>query len=965
MNQSQHAPTGAPDPAGSRDEVRRRFLAQVEASARGGPPPNVESFVTPFPEPERSRLRAELEALWRICRDRGPLAGTTKPQLGATTGHTPAAATRPGSTVDYVPAPQDVADVVDTDLGETSSAVPRGEPATEGPDSKTKRSAVPQTVASYEVISVLGRGGMGIVYKARQRGLKRLVALKMILSGGHASEQELARFRAEAEAVARLQHPNIVQIYEVGEEKGLPFFSLEFVDGSNLNKKIAGTPLPPREAAALLQKLAEAMHYAHEHGIIHRDLKPSNVLLTRDGAPKVGDFGLAKQLDNAGQTQSGAVMGTPSYMAPEQASGKTKEIGPGTDVYALGATLYECLTGRPPFRASTTPETLHQVVSEEPVPPARLNPATPRDLETICLMCLQKDRTKRYDSAADLAEDLRRFQAGEPIKARPVGPAERLWRWCKRNPRVAALSGAAAALIVGWAVSASALAWGLKLQTDIAHENEKKAKDNEEQAIKSADYARTQKDIAQQNEKRAKDTAGATVEQMIDLGKAMESRLQSKRLALDASPEMRGLREQLIGLLQQSLIRLGKTIEGYRTTSYATAATCQALGDLLLAMGQTEEARQKYQQGYEDMKKLADADPDNDQTVANLAIMIQRLGDVPLEAEGDPRRALAHFAEERDLNEAVLKRPGRQRAELQCKKEVSHADVRMGRALLALGQPAVARKYLEEARAYRQNWVDTEPRNSQASSYLMEAEHWLGVAAAHLGDEKAARDHFGAAIRRGADLIKDNPDPQGDYKGDMAVSQGAYGDALLRFGKAEEAEKSYEESMRYLKLNIAAVPDDIKLEPLLAMAHERLATASAALGKQPAAEQHYQEALGLRKALSQIEPTNLVRGAAYQLALARCGKYDEAAAGAGKLLPGAAKDKKTVLLLDVARCYATCATGDGPKKPDYTRQALQALNEVVTQKDYKDAFVLETDPDLAAVRGEPAFKVLVDEVKGR
>jgi hypothetical protein len=307
-------------------------------------------------------------------------------------------------------------------------------------------------VEGYEILVELARGGMGVVYQARQAGLGRLVALKMILAGGHAGPAELARFRAEAEAIARLQHPNIVQVYEVGEHEGRPFFSLEFCGGGGLDRKLSGTPLPPQEAAALVQTLARAVHAAHEKGVIHRDLKPANVLLAADGTPKISDFGLAKKLDEAGQTQSGAVLGTPSYMAPEQAGGKSSEIGPAADVYALGAILYECLTGRPPFKGVTPLDTLLLVRTAEPVAPSQLQPQTPRDLETICLKCLRKEPAKRYGGAAALADDLGRFQRGEPIAARPVGPAERVGRWCRRNP---ALAAALAAVLLVFAAGAT------------------------------------------------------------------------------------------------------------------------------------------------------------------------------------------------------------------------------------------------------------------------------------------------------------------------------------------------------------------------------------------------------------------------------------------------------------------------------------------------------------------------------
>jgi serine/threonine-protein kinase len=299
------------------------------------------------------------------------------------------------------------------------------------------------SIHGYEVQEVLGRGGMGVVYKAWHLRLRRLVAVKMLLAGPYAQPQELERFLREAETIAGLRHPNIVQVHEAGDMDGRPYFTMELVEGGSLFEKLAGTPQPARQIAFLVASVAAAVHLAHQEGIVHRDLKPGNILLTADGAPKLTDFGLARHLEGtAGLTQTGVPLGTPSYMAPEQALGKTRAIGPPADIYALGAILYEGLTGRPPFRAETAVETLRQVVAEEPAPPSRLNAKVPRDLETICLKCLNKDPQRRYPTAAALADDLQRYDRGETISARHPSRLERIIKWARRRPAVAALVGA-------------------------------------------------------------------------------------------------------------------------------------------------------------------------------------------------------------------------------------------------------------------------------------------------------------------------------------------------------------------------------------------------------------------------------------------------------------------------------------------------------------------------------------------
>ena len=349
----------------------------------------------------------------------------------------------------------------------------------DGPDAGTvpawgERAAPAPAVPGYEILGELGRGGMGVVYKARQLNLNRLVALKMLLPGAPADLEPLARFRTEAEVLTRLHHPNIVPIHDIGESEGRPYFTMEYVPGPNLARFLGGRPQEASAAARLVETLARAVHAAHRCGVLHRDLKPANILLSvsrdaqrsapdqalpsgsrlTEAVPKITDFGLAKdQTALRTLTQTGAAMGTPCYMAPEQARGDKTGIGPATDVYALGSILYEMLTGRPPFDAPTAAETVAQVLNDDPPPPSRLRPRLPRDIVTICMKCLEKSPRRRYATALELAEDLLLFRVGKRIYGRPVGPIERAVRWCRRRPLAASLLALLGVLLTAFVVT--------------------------------------------------------------------------------------------------------------------------------------------------------------------------------------------------------------------------------------------------------------------------------------------------------------------------------------------------------------------------------------------------------------------------------------------------------------------------------------------------------------------------------
>jgi WD40 repeat protein len=421
-------------------------------------------------------------------------------------------------------------------------------------DASPAAEATPPAIDGYEILDLLGQGGMGVVYKARQLQLDRVVALKMIVPERRARARDLNRFRREARAIAQLQHPHIVQVFEVGEHAGQPYFVLEFCGGGSLRGRIGGTPLAAAEAASLAEILARAIYVAHQHQIIHRDLKPGNVLLTVEGQPKIADFGLAKLLDqDCVETRTGEILGTPSYMAPEQADGKNREVGPAADIHALGAILYECLTGRPPFQAETTLDTVLQVVREEPVPPRRLQSKVPRDLETICLKCLQKEPRKRYGTTLELAEDLLRFQKGEPIQARRVRTPERAWRWCRRNPSAAGLIAAAfLAVVLGF----GGILWFVKIQA----ENEAAlALERGQQDLKDRHAAEVElrRSLEQARHHLENPIHGRRQKVLTFLKRALELRRQlvDRSLAEQFEPEIRGLFAESLSVPDQKLVQ--------------------------------------------------------------------------------------------------------------------------------------------------------------------------------------------------------------------------------------------------------------------------------------------------------------------------------------------------------------------------------------------------------------------------
>ena len=698
----------------------------------------------------------------------------------------------------------------------------------------------------YQVIETIAKGGMGIVFKARQRKLNRIVAIKMILAGQFADKSDVHRFQTEAEAAAALSHPNIVRIYEIGEVQGQHFFSMEYIEGHSLSDLVRENPLPPKRAAEFVKIIAETMQFAHERGIVHRDLKPSNVLVDAQQRPLITDFGLAKHQENESQlTVSGAVIGTPSYMPPEQAEGKGDLIGPPSDIYSLGAILYELVAGRPPFRAASPFETIRQVIQDEPLSPRLVNPGVPRDLETISLKCLQKDPARRYATSQELADELSRYLRGEPILARPISSLARFWRLCLRYP-VASLAIAAAVLLL---VTTAIVSTSASIVTGRALAASEESLRDAMQVVE--EFLTKVSEDTLLNQPGLQPVRRELLEKALAyFQKFLRQRANDPRVQRELAGAM--FRVGQITELLESPDKALPSYEAARTMQVAQLARqpgdaerLKALGNTLNAIGtvrvkqkQYDAARNEYGEAIAVRKRLSEADPGNGEYRRILANTHMNLGLAEFNA-GVIDAARAQLDQSQRIREAALAKSPSEETSLKLRCDLGKGYFSLGNVAAADNDPTGAIERFSAAVGEFEHVVAARPDELDNQKLLATCYRRLGDL---LGDQPAvARGWFGKALARLNPLARKNPEVV-DYQTEQAGIYMNLAGMELDAGNAAAGMSALTASRDILQPLADRYPEVPRYQRDLAVTLRELAVEQDAAGKKAEARQNLAQA---------------------------------------------------------------------------------------------------------------------------
>jgi serine/threonine-protein kinase len=910
------------------------------------------------------------------------LPGTPSASLGQTIDQ-PASPRDPNATAFFdgasrIPSPGSSEIDANEVTGLFSHDGPARNPSTATEPSNTHRA--PRTIASYTIEGILGRGGMGIVYRARQNKLGRSVALKMVLGGAHATEQALDRFIIEAKAVAHLQHPNIVQIFEVGEYDNLPFFSLEFVNGSSLDRYLNSKALSPEEAAKLMITLCEAMQYAHNNGILHRDLKPANVLLTKEGVPKITDFGLAKNLeeqaDESKSTSDGTIMGTPSYMSPEQARGAVHELGPATDQYSLGAMLYEFLTGRPPFLAPKPYETIMQVLRDEPVSPRQMQPNVPIDLETICLKALQKEPEKRYPSCSALAADLGRFLRNEPIQARPVGKWEQAWRWYKRNPAIGNLSAAIAVALLAIAGISTWSAFSLQKKNqdlassesrerkaaELARQNEQLAKTKAQDAIRNSLIALRNEQIAADNAalaKRRADRVVTTVQEFFEQVRMIDT------LENPGVEERRNLiLQKLLPVVQEEVLREEPQDEKAQLTM---AALRKAVADDMASQNMKEDAERNYMELERFLRQRAELKK-SDVARSNHANIIRSIAELKRDHARDMKQSLEYHQQQLAIAEDIL---GNSRADSAGLGQ--NTDLQKYQMLARANHEA--RRYVDKALEWFAKAIEAFPNDPKLATRpeterlmvgraLKEGQSTSQLAASnirvHQGDFSAAE----GSLRESAEKAKEASDKyqfNGLLLRDYIGKLGLLGEYLAITNDSDEGLQKLELAASLSDRLLSFAPKNSDFLRVAGLAYFRLAQWQAKKGSGDIAAAQ-KRCLELRRNRFAADPRNVRAKVELMLIESLAGDAEAGKKIADEFAAYSVIDNE--LLLELARSYSQLADRqtDAEAKTSLQKLALASIEKAM-QQEYADPFYLKHEPGLMGLHAIPEFQTLLGRMQ--
>ena len=639
-------------------------------------------------------------------------------------------------------------------------------------------------------------------------------------------------------------------------------------------------------------------------------------------------------------------MGTPSYMAPEQARGELKNLGPSADIYSLGAMLYEMLVGRPPFLGSSPFDTIMQVIKEEPVPPSRLIGKLPPDVETICLKCLQKEPAKRYATAELLAEDCRRFIAGEPILSRPISPVERAWRWCRRNPKVAGLLATVAGLLVLVTVTSTVSALTIAQERNL---KEIQRKD----AVDARELAETAKQRAEENEKLATDQSVLSLD-------TMQVLIDKVQTQLDEAPRTQQIKRDLLETAMEGLKKVAKKAEGSTSIEATMLSAHMRMADIFKQLGDTDDAMKEFEKSLDIARRRAAKNPDNDASQANLALVLSQVGDMRQELERDVDASQSCYQEALAICETLHGRPpsavGGQPPE-RLLDMLAEANKNVALTLLKQGKPGESLTLLAKVVSQRQELVAMAPDVQLFQQTLAQAYNILGEVCFLTGDTAAALTHYDECIAQREKVLANDPgDIQGTFE--LAESCGNYGDVLIRLGDNAGARKLFERALAGFRGLMDLDGRNINFKIATGASSYRLGVLARRAGDTAEADRHFAESLALREEIAALDPSNDARRMELMLALARCGEHVRAVEIAESVRAGS---KDPELLCEVARCYAQCSAGlrdtDASQADAYADTAIAALSEAIDDG-YTDRVAFNTDPDLDPIRDLPGYRAL-------